>query len=72
MDEAPKYANMKAAGLQSDGGEDATHLGEDQQATALVQVSRGTGSHHAPQPNPWKHIAGLAGNLLMRASGYRK
>ena len=35
---------------------------------ALARVSRGAVWHHNPQPDPWKHIGDLAGDLLTQAA----
>lgn len=67
MVKANKYVKIRAAGIRLDREDDTTHLGEEHQAAALVQVNPVTDFHHAPPPSPWKHIGDLAGDLLMRA-----
>lgn len=69
MVQATVYTITRTAGHSTGWGADTTQPTKEQALAALVRVSRGAVWHHAPQPDPWKHIGDLVGASIMKASG---
>lgn len=65
MDKATIYMIAKMAGMAPDGA-DMTQYTNDQTLAAPTRACRGAVLHYSPQPDPWKPIGDLVGDLLTK------